>query len=69
MLSSSTPLSSHIQRRIAHTVSLSGVHDLRPLMKAEMNEILRLDAAEAVAESPALLMPRVGAQITCFVGG
>ena len=55
--------------RIAHVLSVSGVHDLRPLLRTAMNETLRLDAAEAAAESPALLTPRAGLRITCAVGG
>ncbi|HMA49858.1 MAG TPA: alpha/beta hydrolase, partial [Magnetospirillaceae bacterium] len=52
--------------RITKTLSISGLHDLRPLMKTSMN--LRLDEAEAAAESPALLQPREGTAITAWVG-
>ncbi|MBN9031665.1 MAG: alpha/beta hydrolase [Rhizobiales bacterium 63-7] len=62
------PLEEGIRRRIRHTVSISGLHDLRPIMKTEMNEVLHLDAAEAESESPALLQPMAGARITCWVG-
>lgn len=55
--------------RIAHILSVSGVHDLRPLLRTQMNQTLRLDMAEAVAESPALAVPRDGLAITCAVGG
>ena len=55
--------------RIAHILSVSGVHDLRPLLRTAMNETLQLDPAEAAAESPALLDPRQGLRITCAVGG
>lgn len=58
-----------VEGRIAHVLSISGVHDLRPLMRTAMNETLRLDPAEAEAESPALLIPREGLRITCAVGG
>lgn len=54
--------------RIAHIVSISGVHDLRPLLKTQMNEVLKLDAEEAAAESPALAVPRPGARVFCWVG-
>jgi len=53
---------------IVHVLSVSGVHDLRPLLRTQMNETLKLDAAEAAAESPALLSPRVGIRVTCVVG-
>lgn len=51
---------------IAKTLSISGLHDLRPLMLTSMP--LRLDDAEAMAESPALLRPRDGASVTAWVG-
>lgn len=54
--------------RIAHVVSISGLHDLRPLLRTKMNDTLRLTEAEAAAESPALLRPRPGARVTCVVG-
>ncbi|PIK72268.1 alpha/beta hydrolase [Methylobacterium frigidaeris] len=55
--------------RIARTVSISGVHDLRPLLLTRMNEILRLDAGEARTESPALHEPRPGARLIAVAGG
>ena len=54
--------------RIAHVLSISGVHDLRPLLKTAMNETLRLDEAEAQTQSPALLEPAEGTSLTCWVG-
>ena len=57
-----------VAERIAHIVSVSGVHDLRPLLRTGMNATLRLDPAEALAESPALLAPRDGLRLTCAVG-
>lgn len=68
MISATSPLSAGTLSRIVNTVSISGVHDLRPLMAAKMNEALRLDEAEAMAESPALLRPKDGVRLTCFVG-
>lgn len=55
--------------RVTHIVSISGLHDLRPLMRTKMNETLRLDLAEARAESAALLEPRDGVSLTAWVGG
>ncbi|NKX45147.1 alpha/beta hydrolase [Roseicyclus persicicus] len=57
-----------VAARIGHVLSVSGVHDLRPLLRTGMNATLRLDAAEAAAESPALLLPRPGVRVTCAVG-
>ncbi len=34
-----------------------------------MNATLRIDEAEALAQSPALLRPMDGARVTCWVGG
>jgi acetyl esterase/lipase len=68
MISATSPLPDHVRRRIVNTVSISGLHDLRPLMATGMNGTLRLDEAEAIAESPALLRPMDGARLTCWVG-
>ncbi|MGR3485217.1 MAG: alpha/beta hydrolase [Paracoccaceae bacterium] len=43
--------------RVARVVAISGLHDLRPLLRTAMNEAFRLDSQEARAESPALLTP------------
>ena len=54
---------------IARVVPISPLADLRPLRTTEMNATLRLDAAEAAAESPGLLRPRAGVQAHVWVGG
>ena len=69
MISASSPLPQALQERVVHTVPISGLHDLRPLIRTQMNETLRLDEAEAASESPALLAPIAGARVTCWVGG
>jgi len=69
MISATSPLPEPVRARVRHTVSISGVHDLRPLLQTAMNATLRIDAAEAQAESPALLQPLPGARVTCWVGG
>lgn len=61
-------LSREVLDRIAHVVSISGVHDLRPLLKTKMNETLRLTETEAALESPALLSPIPGLRLSCVVG-
>ncbi|HEV7276635.1 MAG TPA: alpha/beta hydrolase [Devosiaceae bacterium] len=68
MTCATSPLSAGLQSRIACTLSISGIHDLRPLQRTAMNEILRLDAAEAAAESPALLEPLPGTRLICWAG-
>jgi arylformamidase len=69
MVSKTTPLPHAICARVRHVVSISGVHDLRPLMNTGLNGTLHIDESEALAESPALLRPVDGARITCWVGG
>jgi len=69
MISTTSPLPESIRARIRNTVSISGLHDLRPLMNTAMNAELRIDDAEAQTESPALLQPLPGARVTCWVGG
>jgi hypothetical protein len=54
--------------RVERVVSISGVHDLRPLLRTGMNATLGLDAGEAAAESPVLLAPVEGARVHAWVG-
>lgn len=68
MVCDDSPLPEPVARRIDRVISISGVHDLRPLQLAAMNETLRLDPAEAAAESPALHRPRPGVSVTAWVG-
>jgi arylformamidase len=54
--------------RLERVVSISGLHDLRPLLRTSMNADLRLDLAEARAESPVLLEPAAGIRVHAWVG-
>lgn len=69
MLTTTSPLPAAVLSRVRNTVSISGVHDLRPIMATAMNNDLHIDEAEAVAESPALLRPAAGVRVTCWAGG
>ncbi|WP_349961191.1 alpha/beta hydrolase [Rhizobium sp. ZPR3] len=69
MMTTTSPLGEAIRERIRHVLAISGVHDLRPIMKRKMNKELRIDDAEAGAESPALLEPVDSIRLTCWVGG
>lgn len=69
MICSDVVLAAETRARVRHVVSISGVHDLRPLLRASMGARMALDAAEAAAESPALLEPMAGARLTCWAGG
>jgi arylformamidase len=54
--------------RLARVVPISPLADLHPLMRTEMNAKLRIDAAEAAAESPALLARRPEVEVSVWVG-
>ncbi|MCE7026639.1 alpha/beta hydrolase [Jiella avicenniae] len=69
MLCTNAPIAPETAARIDRTASISGCHDLRPIMLTGMNEALRLDAQTARAESPALLEPRQGIDLFCVAGG
>ena len=69
MICRGAPLPPERQGRITSVVSISGLHDLRPLQRTAMNETLRIDDATALRESPALLAPIEGARVTAWVGG
>lgn len=69
MICRDTRLAGDVLSRIELTLSISGVHDLRPLIETEMNKVFDLDMRTARAESPALLAPRMGARVTAWVGG
>ena len=57
-----------LAERVERVVPISGVHDLRPLLRAQVNDDIRLDMPEATAESPALLLPREGTRLLAWVG-
>ena len=69
MACADAPLPASVAGRIERILSISGLHDLRPLMWTDMNDTLALDEDEAHAESPALLRPRLPARATAWVGG
>ena len=53
--------------RIEKAVSVSGVHDLRPLLHTKMNQTLDLTAAQVDTESSVFLSPE-DIPFTCWVG-
>jgi acetyl esterase/lipase len=69
MLCADAPIAPATAERIDSVVSISGVHDLRPLLRTEMNDVLGLELATARSESPALLEPREGVRLLCLAGG
>lgn len=54
--------------RLRRIVAISGLSDLRPLLRTTMNADLRLDPAEAAAESPALCLERRAIETVAWVG-
>jgi hypothetical protein len=59
-----------VAARVERVVAISGLNDLRPLLRTRLNaEALRLDPAEAAAESPALRQPREDVRLHAWVGG
>lgn len=68
MVCADSPLPGALRARITRVVSISGLHDLRPLRLHSMNARLRLDAAEARAESPALQPRHPGPAVTAWAG-
>lgn len=69
MVCSDSPLPADVLARVGQCLSISGLHDLRPLMWTQMNADLQIDEAEALRESPALLRPIPDAKLTAWVGG
>lgn len=61
-------LDDQTRQRVRHVISISGIHDLRPLINTEMNTTLRLDQQMAYAQSPALLRPDINTRLSCWVG-
>lgn len=61
-------LPAEIRARIKQIVPISPVADLAPLMETTMNEILQIDPAEALAESPVNMQPPHGLDVTVWVG-
>lgn len=51
------PLDAAIRGRLAGTLMISGLFDLRPLMKTSLNDTLHITEEIARSESPALLTP------------
>lgn len=57
-----------VAARLARVLPISPLSDLRPLMQTAMNAELRIDAAEAAAESPALLSDLLDIDTVVWVG-
>lgn len=69
MICKDSPLSPDVLARIEKVVSISGLHDLRPLCHTAMNDDFKLDDAEAEKESAALREPAIECPVMAWVGG
>ena len=57
-----------LAERVLRVMPISPLSDLGPLMETEMNADLRIDAAEALEESPAYLLDRPETDVHVWVG-
>ena len=69
MICDTSPLPVDLRRRIDRVVPISGLFDLRPMLRLDMNADWQLDMAEAIAESPAFHLPDTHPVISAWVGG
>ena len=69
MICDDTPLSGDTLSRVQGVLSISGLHDLRPLLHTAMNDALGLDEDEAKLESAVLHRPARMVPYCCWVGG
>ncbi len=68
MLCGDVGMAKDVRQRLARVVSVSGVHDLRPLLNTAMKKELCLSAEEAGSESPLLQQPVCEIPVTAWVG-
>lgn len=57
-----------VLERIERVVPISGLADLRPFLRLELNRVLQLDLPEARTESPALVEVRAAVPVHVWVG-
>jgi len=68
MICEDSLLPPEVLARIERVVSISGLHDLRPLRNTTMNDVFKLSEGEAVAESPALKVSATNCPVIAWVG-
>jgi arylformamidase len=68
MMTKAWQLPESVSQRIVRVVSISGLHDLTPLLKTAMNQDFNLDQETAQLLSPALQKPILQVPCTCWVG-
>ncbi len=68
MICDDSALPDPILARLARVVSVSGIHDLRPLLATGMNRTLAMTDSEATQESPLLHSPQADVPASFWVG-
>ncbi len=68
MMCDDTTLPSGMLAQVDKIVSVSGLHDLRPLLRLSRNKTLNLTEAEALSESLICRRPCAGLSLVCVVG-
>ncbi|MEM1302090.1 MAG: alpha/beta hydrolase [Pseudomonadota bacterium] len=68
MANSPALLPTEVAARVTGITTISGVHDLRPLVHTKMNADFGMDIATAAGDSPALLAPSNTCPVTAWVG-
>jgi len=68
MMCQNVTLGDAARNRLDRVVSISGLHDLRPLRRLAKNDLWRLDDQEMIQESPVLQAPREGIDLVCVAG-
>lgn len=68
MMCENSRLPAPVVQRLSHVLSISGVTDLRPLLKTQLNDALQLDLQTATAGSPVLQQPITTVPLTAWVG-
>lgn len=68
MVCDDTPLAAEVVGRVECVVSISGLHDLRPLRNTKMNEQFQMIEQAAIDESPALKQPASDCAVVVWVG-
>lgn len=69
MVCKDAPIEKSVLDRVKAVLSISGLHDLRPLRNTSMNASFALSEDQAIAESAALTQPAIDCAVTAWVGG
>lgn len=68
MMCENSELPASVIQRLTHVLSISGIADLRPLLKTKLNDALQLDMQSASEGSPALQRAITSVPLTAWVG-